>query len=676
MTLGNRIGEIQSTYRPDIDGLRALAIIAVVGFHAFPLLMPGGFVGVDVFFVISGFLITQVLVHQHQLPNFSFWEFYAGRIRRLLPSLVVVLTACYAFSAIALLADEYKQLSKLTLASVLFVSNFVFWAETGYFDYATYAKPLLHLWSLGIEGQFYLLWPAMFWLARRFGISTSKICIVLILVSLVLNLSIVSESSTHAFFSPATRMWELLSGCLVAKLYHLKTGQVDSDGFTARQVSMRREVMSLFGLVLVAVSSIFFDQDLEFPGIWAVVPVLGTALIILSGVDTWLNRRVLSHRALVSIGLISFPLYLWHWPIISFTKIMTGVSTPWEAQVLLVALAVCLSVITYRWIEQPLRFGRNLRKKTISLCAAMAVLAAVSLITFLQDGFPRRYQNQLIQAQLEDLKFHLPSTQIWYCADVSQDGPRCHATGPNPSVVVLGDSHALTIYSGLIDRFKEKGQDIALFGASDGCPPLLDVVIQDLGGDARNCLVKGSQAIRKVVSDPSIQHVIITSRGPMYTTAQGFGEIELEQFGTWALNFKDEVRGVRTNQEVFSQGLANTLDALISAGKTVTFLHDVPELGFDIRSCFSFRPLAWPSSEKHPCAVSKSQFENRTKAHRLMIDQVLAERSAIKVIDLADALCDQHWCYGAKEGILFYIDDDHLSHRGADYVIRRLWDKF
>jgi hypothetical protein len=242
--------------------------------------------------------------------------------------------------------------------------------------------------------------------------------------------------------------------------------------------------------------------------------------------------------------------------------------------------------------------------------------------------------------------------------------------------VVIGDSHALTIYAGLVERFKAKGQSIGLYGGSDGCPPLLNVVIQDLGGDTRNCLQKGTQAMLRVIKDPAIKEVILTSRGPMYTTGKGFGEVESSQFGTWVLHFDGEDRGLRTNEEVFMMGLSNTLDALLAADKKVTFLHDVPELGFDIRSCFTFRPLVITQKAMDPCAVSKNDFVARTKMHRAGVDQILSVRPEIKVIDLAKALCDDEWCFGSKNGILFYIDDDHLSLRGAEYVVKQLWNEF
>ena len=243
-------------------------------------------------------------------------------------------------------------------------------------------------------------------------------------------------------------------------------------------------------------------------------------------------------------------------------------------------------------------------------------------------------------------------------------------------MVVIGDSHALMIYAALRERFKAKGQDIGLYGGSDGCPPLLNVIIQDQGGDPRNCLKKGTLAIERIIADPAIKEVILTSRGPMYTMAKGFGEVESDQFGTWVLHFKGEKPGEKDNETVFSIGLSQTLDALLAAGKKVTYLHDVPELGFDIRRCASFRPLSLTAKGPDSCAVSRNDFEARTKAFKRMVDNILGQRPDIKVIDLSEALCDNDWCYGSKNGALFYIDDDHLSHRGSDYVVRRLWDRF
>ena len=667
---------IKPSYRADIDGLRALAVLAVIAFHAFPEWVSGGFIGVDVFFVISGFLITTLIQESLQQQSFSFRTFYASRVRRLFPALVIVLLACQVFGWFALLANEYKALGKHIAASAAFIPNFIFWSESGYFDYAADAKPLLHLWSLGIEEQFYLFWPIVIWLGLKYRVSLFKVSLLLFLGSLLLNLMMIEQSPSATFFSPLTRMWELLSGCLLAYLVSSKLPVFEFFNAKLGSIKLICHAISLLGLALILLGVFLFDQDMLYPGAWALVPVLGTCFIIVTGNKSWVNTLVLSNRLLVWIGLISFPFYLWHWPLLSFARIMEGSKPDWQIRAVLVVASFVLAFLTYCFIERQIRFGRNLQFKTYALIMAMSLLGALGLVTYSQDGFKSRATDKAIEAQLADLKFDIPDSEEWYCQDMSHDSPRCHATGPKPSVVVIGDSHALTIYSGLRERFKAKGQDIGLYGASDGCPPLLNVVIQDQGGDFRNCLKKGTQAIQRVIADAAIKEVILTSRGPMYTTAKGFGDVELEQFGPWVLHFDGEDKGVRSNEEVFVLGITKTLDALLAAGKKVTFLHDVPELGFDIRSCFAFRPLTITSKVVSPCAVSRKEFEARTEAYRAMVNKILSQRPEIKVIDLSAALCNEKWCWGARDDTLFYIDDDHLSHRGADYVVRQLWDKF
>ncbi len=663
-------------YRPDIDGLRAVAVLAVIAFHAFPSWMPGGFIGVDVFFVISGFLITTLIVNGQEQNNFRFAAFYASRIRRIFPSLILILATCLAFGWFALFSDEYKVLGRHLTASAMFIPNFVFWSESGYFDYAAAAKPLLHLWSLGIEEQFYLFWPVVVWLCFKCKASVVKAGAAILFASLLLNLFTTETDVSAAFFSPLTRMWELLSGCLLAALVNYKGSQFDALKVRLASGGLADHGLALLGLMLITYGLFFFNQDIRFPGVWALIPVIGSVLIILAGEKAWLNQCVLSNRFVVGIGLISFPLYLWHWPLLSFAFILRGAKPDGLLSLALVMLSFALASLTYYFLERPIRFGRQTKAKTFVPVAAMLVLGSLGIATVVLEGFKGRASHKEVESQLADLNFSIPESTGWYCEDLMHNSPRCHSTGPNPSVVVIGDSHALTIYSALRERFRAKGQDIGLYGASDGCPPLLNVVIQDLDGDIRNCLKKGSQAIRRIIADPTIREVIVTSRGPMYTTAKGYGEIESDQFGSWVLHFEGQAQDARDNERVFSTGLTHTLDALLAAGKKVTYLHDVPELGFDIRSCFSFRPLSMRANGSHTCAVSRADFEVRTKPFKAMVEKILVQRPAVKVIDLAEALCDKNWCHGSKDGVLFYFDDDHLSHRGAAYVVRRLWDKF
>jgi hypothetical protein len=468
----------------------------------------------------------------------------------------------------------------------------------------------------------------------------------------------------------------LLAGSLLA--FCVQADFVKHSSFRTKLSSNTavNQVLSILGLLLLSVGLLFIHPDQLFPGSWALLPVMGAVMIILAGNKAWFNQSILSNRILVGIGLISYPLYLWHWPLLSFARILERGQPEWHISLFCIAIAFVLSLLTYFFIERPIRFGNHQKAKTYTLITLIVITAGIGFSTYISDGFKSRFANQLIEVQLSDLTFDIPNSTEWYCSDSSNEGPRCLSSGPEPTTVVIGDSHALTIYAGLVERFKAKGQALGLYGGSDGCPPLLNVVIQDLGGDTRNCLKKGTQAIRRVIEDPAIKEVILTSRGPMYTTGKGFGDIEATQFGTWVLHFDGEDSGLRSNEEVFLMGLADTLDALLAANKNVTFLHDVPELGFDIRSCFTFRPVVISNKVMDPCAVKKSDFVARTELHRAGVNQILSQRPEIKVIDLAQALCDDEWCFGSKNEVLFYMDDDHLSLRGADYVVRQLWDKF
>jgi peptidoglycan/LPS O-acetylase OafA/YrhL len=663
-------------YRPDIDGLRAMAVLTVMAFHAFPESVKGGFIGVDVFFVISGFLITKLIQSGLDNQHFRFSAFYASRVRRLFPSLLVVLLSCLFLGWFALLSDEYKLLGKHISATAVLIPNWILWSDSGYFDYAAHSKPLLHLWSLGVEEQFYLCWPLTFCLLYRHRFNVLGATCILLLCSFFLNLYLIEKYPSASFFWPFTRAWELLAGSLLAQLTH--SGFVVFGARKAKLADNRhfKQGMSILGVLMLSVGLLVIDQEKRFPGGLTLLPVIGTLLIIAAGPHSWFNQTVLSHRLLVGIGLISYPLYLWHWPLLSFATILEQNQPAWQVRSLCIAVAFLLSWLTYVCIERPARFGRHLKAKTYSLIALMLITACLGFATYASEGFKSRFANQLIEVQIADLTFDMPTSSDWYCSQVSNEGPRCLASGPAPTAVVMGDSHALTIYPGLVARFQSKGQTLALYGGSDGCPPLLNVVIQDIGGDVRNCLQKGTQAILRIIQDPAIKEVILTSRGPMYTTGQGFGDIESSQFGTWVLHFEGEERGFRSNEQVFLKGLASTLDALKAADKKITFLHDVPELGFDIRSCFSFRPMALSNQVKMPCAVAKSDFLARTEIHRAAVDQILSARPEVKVIDLAQALCEDQWCFGAKNDVLLYMDDDHLSRRGAEYVVRQLWDQF
>jgi peptidoglycan/LPS O-acetylase OafA/YrhL len=348
-------------YRPDIDGLRAVAVLAVVAFHAFPRSIKGGFIGVDIFFVISGFLISTIILLGLEHNTYSFVDFYARRIRRIFPALVLVLLACFALGRSVLFVGEYQQLGKHITAGASFLSNFVLWGESGYFEEATETKPLLHLWSLGIEEQYYLVWPLLLWAAWKWRNSIGPVIAGTVLMSFAYNVYALRTDAVADFYSPQTRFWELLAGSLLAytSLRGIRLSPHASatfDSWLSRRLyfptpsdrgSAWLDLQSVLGATLIAASLLLLDKNFGFPGVWALLPVVGAVLIIASGSEAFVNRIVLSHPILVWFGLISFPLYLWHWPLLSFARIVESGSPS-------AGLRWGLVVIQYDWNMLPI----------------------------------------------------------------------------------------------------------------------------------------------------------------------------------------------------------------------------------------------------------------------------------------------------------------------------------
>jgi peptidoglycan/LPS O-acetylase OafA/YrhL len=350
------------SYRPEIDGLRAVAVIAVVLFHAFEGLAPGGFVGVDVFFVISGFLITGIIRRQVEQGTFTIADFYARRIRRILPALLLVLLGCLIAGRFFWLADEWQALGRHVFSGALFYANFDVAREStgGYFVALGGRNPLLHLWSLGVEEQFYLAWPLVFAALARWTRRPLHGVLVCLGVSLALNLIWVIRAPADAYFLPYTRLWELLVGAvLVFVARPLRPQVADAAGW--------------LGLVMIVASCVFFDWAVTFPGWRALIPTTGAALVILAGPQAWVGRQVLSARPVVWIGLISYPLYLWHWPLLVFGRAVWMDARFWPRTLLLVMASIALAHLTFKGVESRVRRGHGLAVPAGLLAALVAI---------------------------------------------------------------------------------------------------------------------------------------------------------------------------------------------------------------------------------------------------------------------------------------------------------------
>lgn len=404
MSINSPIKQLHPKYRPDIDGLRAIAVLAVVVFHAFPSILRGGFIGVDIFFVISGYLISTIIFENLDTGNFSFIDFYTRRIKRIFPALIVVLIFCFIVGWIFLIAEEFAQLGKHMAAGASFISNFVFWNEAGYFDKAADAKPLLHLWSLGIEEQFYMFWPLFLWLAWKYKFNLLTITILIAAASFALNVSGVKSDPVGTFYSPQTRFWELLCGSVLAYIALYKNSVLTSTRNTGDanpifvkfvqkwlyESKLAPDLISTLGLSGLVYGFWVIDKDVSFPGYWALVPVLSSVIIIAAGPRAFINRTILSSRVMIWLGLISFPLYLWHWPLLSFARIIEGAPPSSNMRLVAVLLAIALAWLTYRLVEIPIRFGKNSKTQVITLIFLMIVIGYLGYNTYSRNGLSFR----------------------------------------------------------------------------------------------------------------------------------------------------------------------------------------------------------------------------------------------------------------------------------------------
>lgn len=609
-----------SGYRPDIDGLRAVAVLAVVGFHAAPGMFPGGFVGVDIFFAISGFLISSIILGKLANGDFSMWEFYARRVKRLFPALVLVLVASLVAGWFLLLADEYSQLGKHVAAGAAFSSNFILWGESGYFDNAAATKVLLHLWSLGIEEQFYIWWPLTLWWAWRKRLSLPVVAAAIALVSFAASIVSLSRDPAAAFYLPFGRAWELLAGALLAHFaLNRGIGQAPSGG----------NAKSLVGALLIAIGFIVIDSVKAFPGWWVLLPVVGTTLMMAAGPEAWLNRHVLSSRLLVWFGLISFPLYLWHWPILSFLRILEGSEIAPRTAAVAVVASILLAWLTYEFIEKPVRNSAHTKFNTWSLVALMCLVGVAGWCAYARDGFPDRRGASPETVNVGDIG-HAPffdyiRQQYFACTPVEiqrraeqwNGMPRCFQSKESGTkdVAILGDSHAEYLFAGLARSLPES--NVVFYGRPD-LPFVRKRQFQRI--------------FEYVLDDRDIKVVVLSARWPVKLREYSDDRLELE--------------------------LAETVKALTASGKQVVLVTDVPTFSFNPERC----KYAGRLGQKNKC----SEVDRRAMARYMpALEALEAESVDFRVVRAHDFFCLRGSCSMAGKGVLYYRDDNHLNVAGS-----------
>ncbi|MDI3563931.1 acyltransferase family protein [Bradyrhizobium sp. Arg816] len=492
---------IVHNYRPDIDGLRAVAVLLVVIFHAFPdeAWLPGGFVGVDVFFVISGYLISRILFSEIEHHRFSLTSFYGRRVRRIFPALAVCLAVVLAYGFVVLMPSQLAQLGRQVFFGASFLSNFALWSESGYFDSAATSKPLLHLWSLGIEEQFYILWPAVLWVAFKLKAAIGRLIVGLLAASFAINIALSLTDTSSDFYLPASRFWELLAGAALAWRpdINLKAGL--------------KNVISLAGIAAILMSARLFASEMRFPGWLALLPVVGSVAIILAGSNAVVNKFILSNRVAVSIGLISYPLYLWHWPLIAFSYVIRGKPPTSLMAFGIVITSLLLAWATYRFIERPVRLNPNRLRCTSIVAACVAVLGASGLTVWVIDGVPQRFHASLDLEKMNaaTLDETYAPTNGMHVFEYDRRGNSIVAQiGQGARKVALAGSSTMLQYGPRLQRLADEGRLAvrAYFVTGPACPLVPGVTARD---EFANCAVVANR-LSELVQRERVQAVVIS----------------------------------------------------------------------------------------------------------------------------------------------------------------------
>ncbi|HTQ12938.1 MAG TPA: acyltransferase family protein [Rhizomicrobium sp.] len=643
-------------YRPDIDGLRALAILPVVFFHYQVPGFSGGFVGVDVFFVISGYLIASLIHAEMREGRFSILGFYERRVRRIFPALFTVLVASTLAAIVILFPDDLERFGRSLFATAFFAANFEFWRELGYFDVSAELKPLLHLWSIAVEEQFYLLFPpilmAVAGRAKARGLATVA---VIFAASLAFSLWAVRTHPEFAFYMLPARAWELMLGAMLA------IGSLEPP---PRAV---REGMAALGVAMIAASVALYTRATPFPGAAALLPCVGTALVIHAGHGETSVNAALSWRPLVFVGLISYSLYLWHWPLIVYARHVLGHEPGAWATAGLMAAAFALAAFSWRFVERPFRartFRPPRRKLFAGALAAMAAAAACGAVFVSARGLPGRLPAdvQRILAAEHDEDPRAVTCFGMTGADV-RAGKLCRIgdlSAPVPDFVLWGDSHAGSIIPA-VDVVAKREHRSGYFAATDSCPPLLGVTRPD----AWKCR-DFNDAVIDVALGPHIRDVILDARWAKNAEGLSYGD---EPPGRILL-YDDLGRGTdrASTHAVFLRGLVRTVGKLTDAKKKVIIVASAPEIGWPVPVVLARLRLM---GDKRDMDLPLETDLRRQRT--VLLDFGLMKfRFGVRLVDPADVLCDDRVCHVIENGYPLYRDEHHLSAHAARLLIPEL----
>jgi len=641
----------KNNYRPDIDGLRAVAVLAVIIFHCFPYHLSGGFLGVDVFFAISGYVIALTLFDDHDNGLFSIFRFYARRIRRIFPALAVVLVVSLIVGWFFLFPAEYAQLGKHVAASAAFLANIVYWQEFGYFDTAAETKPLLHLWSLGIEEQFYLFFPLMVAFAWK-RLPMLWFFAGVITISFILSWYLSRADFSSAFYLPHARAWQLVSGAFCAYLVKYK--------FTLAQLLKPRELdlLSIAAACLLLAGFFYVDGKQTFTSEFAILPVAGACILFLTGQGAVFNR-ILALPPVVFVGLLSFTLYLWHWPAVAYINIIFPESIPTKSLILAVSLTIVGSLASFVWVENPIRRGRRGTLKVAASFAAVALLGVIGLFIYHQDGLKNRAHlaaNQFNYQQLEWKTFRnkackalLGNEDIFFCT--LQGNPK------NIKTAVIGDSTANALFPGLAHLLSNKSRGTINIGAP-GCPPFRNVVVTEKWGNrgsASNCPEIMAHAYEMILNDRNIEVVVFGVLAP--------------DLRFWAPLGADENASIDKKISALTRLIHADVQDLLNKGKRIIVTYDMPYFTRESRHCIS-RPMI--SRLTQQCAYSEDELAYPSSFINVF-ESVFNELQEVCVFHQTELLREgEKYLQMGSDGLLLVRDTHHLTYYGSKKMAERL----
>jgi peptidoglycan/LPS O-acetylase OafA/YrhL len=654
-----------ASYRPDIDGLRAIAIISVVAFHVRLAFFRGGFVGVDVFLVISGYLIGSLVYRDVRESKFSFLHFYERRAKRILPALLVVLFVCNLIAFLLLSPLELKDYSAQSFSAVVSSSNIFYWLRSNYFSPVSALKPLLMTWSLGIEEQFYLLFPLGLFLLHKFARrQVFRWVAIASALSFACCVVCVTFYPAAAFYLLPMRAWELGLGVLIA-IYEVQHGGPVHLGQTATNL------LGWLGLALI-VAPVTYSEGARFPGFAAALPTLGTVCLI-NARQSFVNRRLLASPPMVFVGLISYSWYLWHWPLLSFARIVSGDLLTVPRASLIAVVSLLLAIFSHRFIEQPFRRSVTPTPRLLAGYATLVVLlAAIPLIGYVKSGWPLR------TPELAKVEAAVSAVEKNPClAGFEESKPRlrtpCVVEGSGPKLALLGDSHAASLGAAVQQLAATHGYGFEQLTKAS-CPPLADVAFRWALHPTfeRTCAAFNRTVLQRVLSDKSIRVVVLAgfwaapwtdgSKQDCYSNSSQSGQAVSEA-------------GSYSN---LHSGLLKAITLLRSSGKRVFVATDVPR--FEPDPMANVRNSVMSSRGQLAALLSPYPFSLNPVDERSLITRAdaitdsevrqAASEGGAQIIDLARNLCPGSSCSFWNNGVLLYSDSQHLTPAGAEYALQ------